>query len=153
MDHFELVSPYKPTGDQPVAIKTLTEGIQNGLKEQVLLREFLYPLTDSFEIYKLFPPLLILFLINILQIINSHIHTQGVEPQPTMIHNIWTGNLENFFTGFSGIIVPISIGITCPIQDLIGKGFSCRRKTADLFIKFFKDVFFSSPLKAIIGVV
>ena len=78
MDHFELVSPYKPTGDQPVAIKTLTEGIQNGLKEQVLLREFLYPLTDSFEIYKLFPPLLILFLINILQIIDSHIHTQGV---------------------------------------------------------------------------
>ncbi len=37
MDHFELVSPYKPTGDQPQAIKTLTEGIQNGLREQVLL--------------------------------------------------------------------------------------------------------------------
>ena len=37
MDKFELVSPYKPTGDQPEAIKKLTEGIQNGLKEQVLL--------------------------------------------------------------------------------------------------------------------
>ncbi len=37
MEHFELVSPYKPTGDQPEAIKKLTEGIQNGLKEQVLL--------------------------------------------------------------------------------------------------------------------
>lgn len=37
MDHFELVSPYKPTGDQPEAIAKLTEGIQNGLKEQVLL--------------------------------------------------------------------------------------------------------------------
>ncbi len=37
MDRFELVSPYKPTGDQPEAIKKLTEGIHNGLKEQVLL--------------------------------------------------------------------------------------------------------------------
>ena len=37
MDKFELVSPYKPTGDQPEAIQKLTEGIQNGLKEQVLL--------------------------------------------------------------------------------------------------------------------
>ena len=37
MDQFQLVSPYKPTGDQPEAIQKLTEGIENGLKEQVLL--------------------------------------------------------------------------------------------------------------------
>ena len=37
MDKFELVSPYKPTGDQPEAIQKLTEGVENGLKEQVLL--------------------------------------------------------------------------------------------------------------------
>ncbi len=37
MDHFELVSPYKPTGDQPEAIQKLTEGIRAGKKEQVLL--------------------------------------------------------------------------------------------------------------------
>ena len=37
MDQFQLVAPYKPTGDQPEAIEKLTEGIQNGLKEQVLL--------------------------------------------------------------------------------------------------------------------
>ena len=37
MDQFQLVSTYKPTGDQPEAIKKLTEGIENGLKEQVLL--------------------------------------------------------------------------------------------------------------------
>jgi len=37
MDHFDLVSSYKPTGDQPEAILKLTEGIQNGLKEQILL--------------------------------------------------------------------------------------------------------------------
>ena len=37
MDHFELVSEYKPTGDQPEAIAKLTEGIQQGLTEQVLL--------------------------------------------------------------------------------------------------------------------
>lgn len=37
MDHFELVSPYKPTGDQPDAIQKLTEGILAGKKEQVLL--------------------------------------------------------------------------------------------------------------------
>ena len=37
MDKFELVAPYAPTGDQPDAIEKLTEGIQKGLKEQVLL--------------------------------------------------------------------------------------------------------------------
>lgn len=37
MDRFELVSPYKPTGDQPEAIEKLTAGIRSGLKEQVLL--------------------------------------------------------------------------------------------------------------------
>ena len=34
---FELVSPYKPTGDQPQAIKKLTDGILRGDKGQVLL--------------------------------------------------------------------------------------------------------------------
>ena len=34
---FKLVAPYKPTGDQPEAIAKLTEGVENGLKEQVLL--------------------------------------------------------------------------------------------------------------------
>ena len=37
MDCFELNSEYKPTGDQPEAIAKLTEGVQNGLSEQVLL--------------------------------------------------------------------------------------------------------------------
>lgn len=37
MDKFKLVSNYKPTGDQPEAIAKLTEGIERGLKEQVLL--------------------------------------------------------------------------------------------------------------------
>ena len=37
MDRFELKSEYKPTGDQPEAIARLTEGVQNGLTEQVLL--------------------------------------------------------------------------------------------------------------------
>ena len=34
---FELVSKYKPSGDQPEAIKTLVDGIKEGKKEQVLL--------------------------------------------------------------------------------------------------------------------
>ena len=34
---FELVSPYKPTGDQPQAIDKLVEGLESGLKEQILL--------------------------------------------------------------------------------------------------------------------
>ena len=34
---FELVSKYQPTGDQPAAIKTLTEGLKNGVREQTLL--------------------------------------------------------------------------------------------------------------------
>ncbi len=37
MDHFELVSDYKPTGDQPEAIEKIVHGIENGLKEQTLL--------------------------------------------------------------------------------------------------------------------
>ena len=34
---FELVAPYKPTGDQPRAIEKLTEGVLAGRKEQALL--------------------------------------------------------------------------------------------------------------------
>ena len=34
---FELVSDYKPTGDQPEAIKELTTGIEKGEKAQILL--------------------------------------------------------------------------------------------------------------------
>ena len=34
---FELVSKYKPSGDQPKAIETLVKGIKDGKKEQVLL--------------------------------------------------------------------------------------------------------------------
>ncbi len=36
-DKFILHSNYKPTGDQPQAIEKLSKGIENGLKEQVLL--------------------------------------------------------------------------------------------------------------------
>lgn len=35
-DKFELVSPFKPTGDQPEAIEQLCRGIEEGKKEQVL---------------------------------------------------------------------------------------------------------------------
>ena len=34
---FHLKAPFQPTGDQPQAIAALAEGIENGLKEQVLL--------------------------------------------------------------------------------------------------------------------
>ena len=34
---FNLVSNYKPSGDQPKAIKELAEGVKNGKKHQVLL--------------------------------------------------------------------------------------------------------------------
>ena len=34
---FELVSDFMPTGDQPEAIDKLVEGLENGLKEQILL--------------------------------------------------------------------------------------------------------------------
>ncbi|MCL1906047.1 MAG: excinuclease ABC subunit UvrB [Clostridiales bacterium] len=37
MDKFDLVSDYAPTGDQPQAIAELTEGIERGLRHQVLL--------------------------------------------------------------------------------------------------------------------
>ena len=36
-DRFELVSPYKPTGDQPQAIAKLADGLNKGYKEQTLL--------------------------------------------------------------------------------------------------------------------
>ena len=34
---FQLVSPYKPTGDQPTAIKELIQGLKDNKKFQVLL--------------------------------------------------------------------------------------------------------------------
>ena len=37
MQKFELVAPFKPTGDQPEAIDKLTQGIIDGKKYQVLL--------------------------------------------------------------------------------------------------------------------
>ena len=37
MDKFELVSEYKPTGDQPQAIEKLVEGVLRGDKEQTLM--------------------------------------------------------------------------------------------------------------------
>ena len=37
MDKFKLNSEYKPTGDQPEAIQKLTDGLNMGLQEQVLL--------------------------------------------------------------------------------------------------------------------
>ena len=37
MDHFELVSEYAPTGDQPEAIEGLVKGFQEGKKCQTLL--------------------------------------------------------------------------------------------------------------------
>ena len=36
MDHFELVSEYKPTGDQPQAIEELVEGFKKGKQFQTL---------------------------------------------------------------------------------------------------------------------
>ena len=37
MDQFQLKSDYTPTGDQPEAIERLSFGVENGLREQVLL--------------------------------------------------------------------------------------------------------------------
>ncbi len=37
MDHFELVSKFKPTGDQPQAIEKLAQGVLDGDKEQTLM--------------------------------------------------------------------------------------------------------------------
>ncbi|MBQ6065786.1 MAG: excinuclease ABC subunit UvrB [Clostridia bacterium] len=36
-DHFKLVSPFAPTGDQPEAIRELVEGLKKGYREQTLL--------------------------------------------------------------------------------------------------------------------
>ena len=37
MDKFKLVSPFKPTGDQPEAIELLSAGVKAGMKKQTLL--------------------------------------------------------------------------------------------------------------------
>ena len=37
MEHFKLVSPYKPTGDQPEAIEALTQGVLRGDAAQALV--------------------------------------------------------------------------------------------------------------------
>jgi excinuclease ABC subunit B len=37
MPDFELVAPFEPTGDQPLAIERLEDGLARGLRHQVLL--------------------------------------------------------------------------------------------------------------------
>ena len=37
MDKFQIVSEYKPSGDQPAAIEALTKGVELGIREQTLL--------------------------------------------------------------------------------------------------------------------
>ena len=37
MDKFQLVSEYKPSGDQPEAIEALARGVELGIREQTLL--------------------------------------------------------------------------------------------------------------------
>ena len=37
MNSFELISQYAPTGDQPEAIRQLTEGVREGVRAQTLL--------------------------------------------------------------------------------------------------------------------
>ena len=37
MERFKLVSPFKPAGDQPEAIREIAEGVRRGLSQQVLL--------------------------------------------------------------------------------------------------------------------
>ncbi|MHA2229657.1 MAG: hypothetical protein ACXABL_10630, partial [Candidatus Thorarchaeota archaeon] len=37
MPDFRLEAPFKPTGDQPQAIKKLIEGLESGLSHQTLL--------------------------------------------------------------------------------------------------------------------
>lgn len=37
MDTFKLHAPYAPMGDQPEAIRRLSEGLERGMHEQVLL--------------------------------------------------------------------------------------------------------------------
>ena len=37
MDHFELVSEFQPTGDQPEAIDSLVKGFEQGKKQQLCL--------------------------------------------------------------------------------------------------------------------
>jgi excinuclease ABC subunit B len=37
LSQFELISPFKPTGDQPTAIKQLTDGLNSGARAQTLL--------------------------------------------------------------------------------------------------------------------
>ncbi len=37
MKPFRVISPFRPTGDQPVAIRQLAEGIRNGLRYQTLM--------------------------------------------------------------------------------------------------------------------
>ena len=37
MDRFVLKAPYSPNGDQPQAIEALARGVQEGMKDQVLL--------------------------------------------------------------------------------------------------------------------
>ena len=42
MDHFELVSEFAPTGDQPQAIEQLVEGFKEGNQFETLLLSLIH---------------------------------------------------------------------------------------------------------------
>lgn len=50
---FELVSKYKPSGDQPQAIEKLAEGIKNGgnYGEKIEIMKYIYVHTKKLLIY------------------------------------------------------------------------------------------------------
>ena len=37
MPDFEVVSPYEPSGDQPEAIDTLVQGLENGIDDVIFI--------------------------------------------------------------------------------------------------------------------
>ena len=107
MDHFELVSEFKPTGDQPQAIEELVEGFKKGNQCETLLG-----VTGSGKTFTM---------ANVIQQLNK----------PTLIiliTRLWQlsymVNLKNFFqitqwNILSPIMIIISRRRMCQVQILI----------------------------------
>ena len=105
MDHFKLVSEYKPTGDQPQAIKELVEGFQKGNQFQTLLG-----VTGSGKTFTM---------ANVIEKLNKP--TLIIAHNKTRRHS-FTESLRSFF-------LTMRWNISFPIMIIISRRHMCRART------------------------
>ena len=91
--------------------------------------------------------------VEFLQIVNGHFHVKGVKTQPTVVHGLRSGSLENGLAALAGVIVPIAVGVASPVHHFGGIERARFFQSAYFVAQFLQDILLTGPLQAVIGVV